>query len=60
MQTVPLSGRHLDGNLSYDLHNLYGLSHSIATYKALMSTLNRRPFVLSRYNVLPLLVCMLL
>ena len=48
MQTVPLSGRHLDGNLSYNLHNLYGLSHSIATYKALTATIKKRPFVLSR------------
>ena len=48
MQTVPMSARHSSGNLSYNLHNLYGLSHSIASYKALVSTLNRRPFVLSR------------
>lgn len=43
-----MSARHVDGNLSYNFHNMYGLSHSIATYKALVTTLNRRPFVLSR------------
>ena len=48
MQTVPMSARHINGNLSYNLHNLYGFSQSIASYKALVSTLNRRPFVLSR------------
>ena len=48
MQTVPMSARHINGNLSYNLHNLHGFSQSIASYKALVSTLNRRPFVLSR------------
>ncbi|XP_077980370.1 lysosomal alpha-glucosidase-like [Glandiceps talaboti] len=45
-KTICMTARH-KWNRHYDVHNLYGLSNSIATYNAL-AEMNKRPFVLSR------------
>ena len=34
-RAIPVTARHHDGALQYDTHNLYGLSHAAATYRAL-------------------------
>ncbi|KAG6550295.1 hypothetical protein Mapa_008256 [Marchantia paleacea] len=46
-KTIGVNSRHAGGELEYDLHNMYGFSESIITYKALLP-FNKRPFVLSR------------
>lgn len=52
-KTIPMTSTHLgdDGTvyMEYDVHNLYGMSESIATYKGLVAnTPSKRPFVLTR------------
>ena len=34
-RAIPVTARHHDGALQHDTHNLYGLSHAAATYRAL-------------------------
>ena len=34
-RAIPVTARHHDGALQYDTHNLYGLSHAAATFRAL-------------------------
>ncbi|CAN0870719.1 Alpha-xylosidase 1 [Linum grandiflorum] len=47
--TVAASTVHYNGVLEYNAHNLYGLTQTIATHKALLDVRDtRRPFVLSR------------
>lgn len=47
-KTIAVNARHAGGELEYDLHNMYGFSESIITYKALRELNDKRPFVLSR------------
>ncbi len=49
-RTLPVTGRHYDGSLQYNTHNLYGLSQAAATARALLTLHNgtKRPFVLTR------------
>ena len=46
--TMPVTARHSDGLLEYDVHNLYGLSEAVATHKALAVLTGKKPFVLTR------------
>lgn len=47
-KTIAMTVRHYNGALEYDAHNLYGLSESIVTQRALTEVVRKRPFVLSR------------
>jgi len=47
-QTLPVSARHWDGALEYDMHNLYGHAMALATHRALQAVTGRRPFILTR------------
>lgn len=47
-QTLPVTARHWDGALEYDMHNLYGHSMALATHSALQAVTGRRPFILTR------------
>lgn len=47
-KTVAMSSLHYNNITMYDAHNLYGLSEQVATYNAMVSVRNKRPFVLSR------------
>lgn len=47
-KTIAMTVKHWNGVLEYDAHNLYGLSESIVTQKALTTVTQKRPFVLSR------------
>ncbi len=48
-KTLPMDSLHASGSLrEYDVHNLYGLSESIATRIALEKTQGVRSFILSR------------
>ncbi|XP_025416315.1 lysosomal alpha-glucosidase-like isoform X2 [Sipha flava] len=46
-KTICMSARHYAG-VHYNLHNVYGLVETIATYDALSKLKNTRPFVISR------------
>ncbi|CAG7825817.1 unnamed protein product, partial [Allacma fusca] len=46
-KTVCMSAQQY-GGVHYNLHNLYGLQESVATYKALGDITSTRPFVISR------------
>ena len=46
--TLPVTARHSNGLLEYDVHNLYGLSEAVATHKALAVLTGKKPFVLTR------------
>lgn len=50
-KTLPMSARHVDGQLLYDTHNLYGLSEAAATCWALQEITGKRPFILTRWVV---------
>ncbi|PRQ40375.1 putative alpha-D-xyloside xylohydrolase [Rosa chinensis] len=45
---IAASAYHYNGILEYNAHNLYGISETIATQKALVGLDGKRPFVLSR------------
>lgn len=47
-KTIPPSTLHAGGIVDYNTHNLYGFMEAIATRKALISVIGKRPFVLSR------------
>nr|XP_027203751.1 lysosomal alpha-glucosidase-like [Dermatophagoides pteronyssinus] len=47
-KTLCMTARHYNDQLHYNLHNLYGLQETIITNKALKTTLNKRPFIISR------------
>ena len=47
-KTLPVTARHHDGSLEYNVHNLYGLYETIATYNELVNTRQKRPFILTR------------
>jgi len=47
-KTMAMSGSHYGDIKVYDAHNLYGLSEQKATNKALVDTIGKRPFILSR------------
>ncbi|CAL8465182.1 g4717 [Coccomyxa elongata] len=47
-QSLPVSARHADGNLEYNVHNLYGLAMAIATSQAIKAVRQKRPFTLTR------------
>lgn len=47
-KTLPVSARHLGGELEYDAHNLYGFSEAAATRLAVEQVTGKRAFVLSR------------
>ena len=47
-KTLPVTARHLGGELEYDAHNLYGFSEAAATRLAVKEITGKRAFVLSR------------
>lgn len=47
-KTLPMTAQHVDGELQYNTHNLYGLSEAAATRWALQQITGQRPFILSR------------
>ncbi|KAH9517561.1 hypothetical protein DERF_008227 [Dermatophagoides farinae] len=47
-KTLCMTARHYNGQLHYNLHNLYGLQEAIVTNDALKNTLKKRPFIISR------------
>ncbi|XP_027203752.2 LOW QUALITY PROTEIN: lysosomal alpha-glucosidase-like [Dermatophagoides pteronyssinus] len=47
-KTLCMTARHYNDQLHYNLHNLYGFQEAIATNEALKTTLNKRPFIISR------------
>lgn len=47
-KTLPMTAQHVDGQLQYNTHNLYGLSETAATHWALGQVTGKRPFILSR------------
>lgn len=51
-KTIAMTVKHWNGALEYDAHNLYGLSESIVTQKALTTVTKQRPFILSRSTFL--------
>jgi hypothetical protein len=48
-KAMPMSARHVDGQLQYNTHNLYGLSEAAATRWALQQITGKRPFILTRW-----------
>lgn len=48
-KTLPMTAQHVDGQLQYNTHNLYGLSEAAATHWALEQVTRKRPFILSRF-----------
>lgn len=48
-KTLAVTVAHKDGELEYNLHNLYGLYEVIASYKKLATMRQKRPFILTRY-----------
>lgn len=46
--TLCMSAKHANGQVHYDLHNLYSLSEAVATNHALRAVLQKRPFIISR------------
>lgn len=54
-RAIPVTARHHDGSLQYDTHNLYGLSHAAATYRAL-DTIHAGPHPESTLNLCVLAV----
>ncbi|CAM6084914.1 unnamed protein product [Calypogeia fissa] len=47
-KTIEIDARHDGGEIEYNTHNMYGFTEAISTNKALISALNKRPFVLAR------------
>ena len=47
-QTLPVTARHANGELEYNMHNLYGHTMATTTHAALQSVNGKRPFVLMR------------
>ncbi len=47
-QTLPVTARHWNGALEYDMHNLYGHTMATTTHAALQAVVGRRPFILTR------------
>ncbi|OAY75301.1 Alpha-xylosidase 1, partial [Ananas comosus] len=47
-KTIATSAEHYNGVLEYNAHSLYGFSQAIATHKALLGVIGKRPFILSR------------
>lgn len=48
-KSLPVTAVHHDGEIEYNLHNLYGLYEVIASYRQLITMRQRRPFILTRY-----------
>jgi alpha-glucosidase (family GH31 glycosyl hydrolase) len=46
-----MSAKHVDGQLQYNTHNLYGLSEAAATQWALQEITGKRPFILTRWVI---------
>lgn len=51
-KTMSMANIHAGNVLEYNTHSLYGFMESIATRKALVSTMPSRPFILSRSTFL--------
>ena len=47
-QTLPVTARHANGELEYNMHNLYGHTMATTTHAALQSVNGKRPFILTR------------
>lgn len=48
VQTLPVTARHANGDLEYNMHNLYGHTMATTTHAALQSVNDKRPFILTR------------
>ena len=48
MQAMSVLATHHDGAVQYNSHNLFSLSHCLATHQAVAAAAGTRPFVLSR------------
>lgn len=47
-KTLAVTGKHNNGWLQYNTHNLYGFSEARSSYQAMLETTGQRPFLLSR------------
>ncbi|KAK9790964.1 hypothetical protein WJX73_005820 [Symbiochloris irregularis] len=47
-KTLATTVTHHNGELEYNLHNLYGIQENIATYNELINLRGKRPFILTR------------
>ena len=49
-KTLPVTASHYDGTLEYNVHNMYGLYYTKASYQGLVNLRQKRPFILTRYS----------
>ena len=49
VNAIGITAHHLNGELQYNTHNLYGLSEAAVPHPAVANITGKRPFVLSRH-----------
>ena len=47
-KTMPVTASHYDGTLEYNVHNLYNLYYTKASFEGLANLRKKRPFILTR------------